>query len=379
MRIALLAADSRQVYRQYDRTTPAFGTPVAALIDGFSRRPEIELHVVSCTQEPMVSPGMLARNVWFHSVPVPKWGWMRTLYWGCSAAVRRRLEAIQPDLVHGQGTERECAITAVRSGRPGVITVHGNMRAIARHFRARPLSFHWLAARLEVAAIRRARGVVCLSTYGAQMAAALARRTWRVPNAVDAGLFETVRAVSAPPLLLCVGSICREKGQIALIEALEPLAKAHAFRLAFHGHLIAGENYDQEFTQLVARHAWCEFRGFADRPALAAALSEATALLHPTLEDNCPMAVLEALAVGVPVIASRIGGLPDLIEDGRNGFLCDPQNPKTFADAVAQLLSDPARAAAMSDVSRAEARRQFHPDVIADAHVAIYREVLGTA
>ena len=57
----------------------------------------------------------------------------------------------------------------------------------------------------------------------------------------------------------------------------------------------------------------------------------------------------------------------------------DRVNPKGDPYQSAQLLSDPARAAAMSDVSRAEARRQFHPDVIADAHVAIYREVLGTA
>ena len=74
---------------------------------------------------------------------------MRTGYQGCIRAVRKKLQEIRPDIVHGQGTERDCAISAVFSGFPNVITIHGNMRLIAQ-IEPRPAVFvYWLAARLE--------------------------------------------------------------------------------------------------------------------------------------------------------------------------------------------------------------------------------------
>ena len=95
------------------------------------------------------SPPKLAPNIFFHSLHVPKIGWMRTGYQGCIRAVRKKLKAIQPEIVHGQGTETDCAINAVFSGFPNVLTIHGNMRLIAKVNRVRPFSFPWLAARLE--------------------------------------------------------------------------------------------------------------------------------------------------------------------------------------------------------------------------------------
>jgi len=73
-------------------------------------------------------------------------------------AVRRKLKEIQPDLVHGQGTELDCAVSAVFSGFPNVVTIHGNMAELARQFRARVGSFYWLTARLENFTLKRTAG-----------------------------------------------------------------------------------------------------------------------------------------------------------------------------------------------------------------------------
>src|SRR5947209_19509187 len=118
--------------RWYEQKEPSFGTAPQALMKGLATLPEIELHVVSCSQHPMESPEKIADNIWFHSLHVPKIGWLRTGYQGCIRAIRKKLEEVQPDLVHGQGTERECALSAVFSGFRNVITIHGNMRAVAR-------------------------------------------------------------------------------------------------------------------------------------------------------------------------------------------------------------------------------------------------------
>src|ERR1700682_4730772 len=211
-------------------TEPYFGTAPEALLQGFSTMPEVEVHVVSCTQRPMHSPAKLANNIWFHSLVVPKIGWMRTGYQGCIRATRKFLRPLRPEGVHGQGTERESAISAVFSGFPNVIPIHGNMRLIARINGARPFSFEWLAARLESFTIPRSGGAVCITHYTQNVVKALARKTWVVPNAVDASFFEVERKPDPIPLLLCVGTICHRKNQNAFIRALDPLAQRQEFQ-----------------------------------------------------------------------------------------------------------------------------------------------------
>src|SRR5205823_257675 len=104
------------------------------------------------------SPAKLAENIWYWGLHVPKRGWLRSGYQGCIRAVRKKLKEIQPDIVHGQGTERDCALSAVLSGFPNVVTLHGNMAELARLLRARFGSYGWLAARLETFTLKRAGG-----------------------------------------------------------------------------------------------------------------------------------------------------------------------------------------------------------------------------
>jgi glycosyltransferase involved in cell wall biosynthesis len=98
----------------------------------------------------------------------------------------------------------------------------------------------------------------------------------------------------------------------------------------------------------------------------------------PTLEDNCPMVVLEAQAAGIPVMASNVGGIPDLIEDGVTGLLTDPARPDSMRHAVSRLLSDSDLSAILSLNARRQSIKRFHPNVIAQRHVEIYRELLSS-
>ena len=98
MKIALLTTDNREPYKDYSSTVPRFGTAPAALLQGFERMPGIEVHVVSCLQEPVKSPEKIGSNIYYHGLHVPKLGWMRTLYQGCVRATRNKLQEIQPDI-----------------------------------------------------------------------------------------------------------------------------------------------------------------------------------------------------------------------------------------------------------------------------------------
>jgi len=127
---------------------------------------------------------------------------------------------------------------------------------------------------------------------------------------------------------------------------------------------------------LVAVRPWCEFAGFADREKLKTCLRRASMLALPSLEDNCPMVVLEAMASGVPVLAAKVGGVPDLIEEGQTGLLCDPLDPASMRIGVGKMIDDADLSRKLALAAKQKALVRFHPLVIAQAHLEIYREVL---
>ncbi len=223
MRIAILTSDNRERFKDYNHPTPYFGPAPEALLQGFAALGrQMEVHVISCLQESAPAPEKIADNMWYHAVRVPKMGWMRTLYQGCIRAVRKKLHEIQPDIVHGQGTERECAMCAIYSGFPNVLTIHGNMLTVARHLGG---AYWGISAKLETFALKRTIGVLCNSAYTESLVAPRTKRTWRVPNALRKAFFE--QPVNPDrgklPVILNIGEIVSYKRQREILEVARKL------------------------------------------------------------------------------------------------------------------------------------------------------------
>jgi glycosyltransferase involved in cell wall biosynthesis len=394
MRIALLVPDNRENFRQYDVTDPYFGTAPTALLEGFSMvgdHPEApKIHVISCTQRRIPAPERLASNIWFHSLHVPKAGWLRSGYLGCALAVRKKLREIKPDLVHAQGTERDCAISAALSPYPKVLTIHGNLRLIKKQVGFRLFSAMWFQSFLEALAVPRFDGVICITNYTKQVVEHEVPKTWVVPNAVDPSFLEVGQQRFADggsrpstfdsrppcPVILCVANIDERKNQNAFIRALDPLAKKMSFQVRFFGGCGASD-FAREFRELIESRPWCYYGGMIGREELRIQFAQADMLVLPTHEDNCPMVVLEAMAAGVPVMASKVGGIPDLIDGVRTGLFCDPCDPESFRVGVKRVFEDSEYAQRMASAAHDDAMRRFHPKVIARKHLETYREVLN--
>ena len=373
--IAMVLSDEREVFRRYSVSEPWFGTAPTALLEGLAQSPGCEVHIISCLQQPVGSPARIADNIYYHALRVPKVGWLRTAYLGCVAAVRRQVRLIKADVAHGQGTERYCALCAAFSGLPNIVTIHGNMRRLAALSRARPFTFAWCMARLERFVLPRTDGFICPSAHTERQVQPAARRTWVVPNAVDPSFFDIKRCPDSTPTLLCVANILPLKNQVGLIEALDEVAAREQFRMVFAGAVYEDSEYGRAFRRLVSQRSWCEYAGVADRNRLKRLLASATALVLPSFEENCPMAVLEAMAVGLPVIASNVGGTPEIIS-GDNGMLFDPRDPSAIRNAVTGILSHPAHAVALGQAGKLAAERRFHPKPVAATHLRIYRELI---
>jgi glycosyltransferase involved in cell wall biosynthesis len=379
LRVAFLTTDNREHFKDYANPLPHFGTAPEALIEGFKLFPkEIEVHIVSCLQQqPIRSPHKLADNVFYHPLHVRAIGWLKTGYQGCIRAVRRKLEEIQPDIVHGQGSERDCAVCAVLSGFPNVLTIHGNMRKVANFLRAKPLTYYWFASRLEAFCLRQTDGVVCISNYTSSNVSPYTRRSWLVSNAVHPTYFKVCRQPDKPPRILCIANISSWKNQIGLINSLELLTRVTKLKLVFAGRGRDSDPYFKEFKDMIDSRGWCEYRGTLDRAELQKEMSRASVGVLPSFEDNCPMVLLEAAACGLPFAASRVGGIPDLIEHGVTGLLFDPSSQEDMRTAITRMLSEGSLRQALAENARQGCKDRFAPESVAREHINIYRAVLG--
>jgi glycosyltransferase involved in cell wall biosynthesis len=111
-----------------------------------------------------------------------------------------------------------------------------------------------------------------------------------------------------------------------------------------------------------------------DVPDILAALD--VAVLSSDYEGS-PLSILEYMDAGKPVVSTRVGGVPDLVEDGVTGLLVEPQDPEALAAAVVELLRDPQRAARMGEAGRERRRREFTIDATARHVEALYEELLA--
>lgn len=382
MTIVQLTTDGREPLREYDKQEPWFGAAPEALLQGFAYFPEVAVHVVSCTQQKMrASPEKLAPNIWFHSLHVPKLGWMFTGYQGCVRAVQRRIREINPDLVHGQGTERDCALSAVFSGFPNVLTIHGNMSAIISHQQSFVGLLHArCAAFLEGIALRRTSGVFCNSAYTQRTVRPHALRTWLVPNALRRAFVEMpVEAPRSPiPVLLNIGGVLPWKGQVGLLElAREMHAKGSRFILKFVGGLDANSRYGRVFLEkMKAAEAagYAEYVGTRDVPALIEMLDSASALLHAPSEEAFGLVVAEALARNLKLFTTRVGGIVDIVEGVDGAEVFEPGAWSAMAAAIQKWLS---AGAPQPTIAADQIRARYHPETIARRHLEIYREVLA--
>jgi glycosyltransferase involved in cell wall biosynthesis len=381
MKIALLTTDGREVWKDYGTPAPHFGTAVEALMQGLARMPGVEVHVVACVRARVNAPPKLAANIFFHSLCVPKLGWMRTGYQGCIRAVRNKLKEIQPDLVHGQGTERDCAICAVFSGFPNVVTIHGNMAELARQFGERVGSYGWLAAKLETFTLKRTDGVLCNSAYTEQLVQPRARRTWRVANALREMFFAAAPAPGGAGrcTLLNVGVISARKRQLELLEVARELRQRELdFEFQFVGDARPDAGYVSAFLEKIKpleREGVARCVGLKISSDLVQLFDRSAGMVHFSPAESFGLAVAEGLARDLKLFGARVGGVPDIAAGvpGAELFAVDDWRGLTLAIAD-WIRSGFPRARGAAEVMRA----RYHPENIAQRHVEIYQEVLGS-
>ncbi len=322
-------------------------------------------------------------------------------------AMERILEDVRPDLAHFQGIHRHLTPSIIgplnARGIPIVWTLHDYVPVCPNtHFycrgeiceACRPGRFYRaflrrckrdslgvsLAAAIEAYAHRWMRVYSRVDRFVAPsrfLAGKLAEHRFpsknitAIPHFIELDEFE--HSTSDDGFALFAGRLAEEKGLRTLIRAKAILGRGEL--------LIVGDGpLKQELETTVSEQkiTGIRFLGLKSREEVRALASRARCLLLPSIWfENFPFAVMESFALGKPIVASRIGAIPELVSDGRDGLLASPGDAEDLADKLGRLLADKELARQLGREGRAKAEREWSPEVHYRRLEAVYRVVMS--
>jgi glycosyltransferase involved in cell wall biosynthesis len=296
---------------------------------------------------------------------------------------RKLVAALKPDIVHGHALAGDIA---VKCSPNSVVTVHGlphvEMRLSARRkFRDK---LEKLRLKLVDAVfrrvLRRAKVVISISKYDTQELGRLIKGT-RVSIANPTGLEFYALAPSGPsePRLLFAGALSPLKNVLGLLNAF-----AQVRQVVPEARLIlAGRPHHPDYAQTVQDRVTSlalgdsvDIVGFLDSDRLRHEIATARAVVTFSRQENSPTIIAQAMAAGKPVVATRVGGVPEMINDGESGFVVESEDETALAERMLTLLNDQDLCLRMGARGHELALCRFNPEAVARQTVQAYRTAL---
>ena len=309
----------------------------------------------------------------------------RQLY-GLQASVIAPILASRADLVHVHLGEDLAVLpvgaAAARLHRlPLVLTVHMSMRHTLVVSDLRSVILKTLGGWIEGWGERSADAVLAITPRLARQLVSEGVEEDRlhvVPPGVNPALFGGPFADPFPrigrPRVVFAGRLAPQKGVRTLIEAAR-LLKTPGVQVLLVGDGPQRSTLERDVRRLAVGDM-VHLLGFVPHERVPAVLSHADLLVLPSLYEELGTVLLEAMWVGLPIVASRTGGIPDIIDEGVNGVLVSPGDPEALAGAIDRLLAEPDLARRLGAAARKRAR-DYDWGVLAGRILAVYRSLIA--
>ncbi|CAN5118800.1 hypothetical protein BH18GEM1_BH18GEM1_06370 [soil metagenome] len=298
------------------------------------------------------------------------------------ARVRQRItrieEEFRPEIRHlfsiGSSSYFFCPPEAGRSPAiPTLVTLHSMLPQGA-------------TAQLDGFLVRTIRAADWVSTCSVQVLEATHRTipeirsfSSAILNGVEMPVLKPAPLPFDPPVMLCIGRLSPEKGFDLVVEAFSGVAD----RYPSARMVLAGDGPDrmalEQRTERLGLAERVMFRGMIPPGRVAEILNEATVVVVPSRREGLGLSAVEAALMARPVVAAEIGGLPEVVLDGRTGLLVRPEDPTSIARAVISLLDDPRRATELGDAARRRALHLFTLARCVDDYDGIYHRLAAAS
>lgn len=292
---------------------------------------------------------------------------------GFVARLHRVLRERRPDLVHlhsRRGADVLGALAARLAGIPVVLSRRVDNREspawVALKYR---LHDRVIAISQGIAEVLAGEGVPPSKLRVVR--SSLDPRPWQ--SAESRAVLAAEFGLPTDPLIIgVVAQLIERKGHRVLFAALRTLPDRSRLRVICFGQGPLREALEREAADLGEVVRFAGFR--RDLPRWIGALD---LLVHPALAEGLGVSLLQASAAGVPIIASRAGGMPEAVADGVSGLLVEPGNATALAGALRTLIDDACLRARLGTQGRARIEREFSVEQMVEGNLAVYRELIG--
>jgi len=252
-----------------------------------------------------------------------------------------------------------------------VVTVHG----VNSHFRNQPVRqriHQWMARRL----VRYGALLTSVDRGNLRRAESLLKMSPETFTVIPNGIADTaarsdVQQVGAAPFEVGhIGSISSAKGWRILVEAAIKLReKGHAIKVTLAGR---GDEA-RKAQELACEHqSWLSYQGFVPNPR-ETVMPTLDALVLMSEQEGLPMAIVEAMSVGLPVVATGVGGIPEVVTDGKTGFII-PRSVEALVESLERLIKVPEVRAKMSERARKDFEDRFEISRIVSRYHSLYAQ-----
>lgn len=348
------------------------------LVQGLRQWPDLEIHVVHCHSEVAQDRDVREGSVTLHYRAMPQ---RRVIPNSLLAIprVQQMLHELQPDIVNAHASHY--AVASLRAGCRTVLTIHGVLRREAAIYTSTVFdrSRFELEMRLEDWALCRVGDIVAISPYVLEEYGERTKaRFHRIENPLPADYY-AVPDLGQPGQLLYAGSIDERKNVLDLLRALVLVRRSVPqvkLRIAGRSTSPDYERRVQAFVAEAELQPNVDFLGLQDHAHLLDEYAHCSAVVLASRQETAPMTVIEAMAVGKPVVATRVGGVPDLVEDDHSGFVVAPGDIEALAGRIRDVLCNFELRDRMGQRARQLAER-FRLEAVAAAYRQLYYEVAG--
>ncbi len=297
------------------------------------------------------------------------------------------INLIKPQLIQSFGTENAYSYAGVSTSVPCIIYMQGIISELIKLINPHDNFYKWMhyyiARLLERTTVKQGQYFIAENYFSRDFVRGLNKNAsiFVLPNLINPCFFD-VEPQTYPnnKLIIFVGSAKTEKGIYDLLNAFMIVKNTiPECKLEIIGNISSKDH--TKITSLIEEtnnNNQIKLVGIKDANYLKQVMKKAAILVHPSWMDTSPNSILEAMVAGLPVIASDVGGIPNIIMDNETGLLIKPRDTKMIAEKIIYLLNNPSERNRLSTNAKNVMRRKLDHSDLLDSLLRIYQLTLST-
>ncbi|WP_160060387.1 glycosyltransferase family 4 protein [Psychromonas sp. L1A2] len=347
------------------------------LVSSLSQYSEYDIHVLTLCPDTEKTTIVYNDNVTIHRIPKPSGSELKNAIGTSKKLIENKIISLSPDLIHAHDTYGIMVKDLII---PKVFTVHGfiygdTLLANGKFKLLRSKVWEFI----EKSSWAKQPNIISISPYVRERLSGITQANiFDIDNPISDAFFKLVREEVAGTIFTSA-VIAPRKNIIQLVNAVALMVKK-GIKVELR---IAGGIVDQDYANklkdiIEVNHLQknVTLLGRITTTEVQAELCHASIYALASLEENSPMGIEEAMAVGVPVVTSNRCGMPYMVKNGETGFLINPFDAQDIANKCERILTNPDLSKKMHDKSKKLALDLYHSERVAERTVAVYQEIL---